>query len=291
LLYATHTIILIRLEDTAVEDASTTPADNRKMPGKDNITVSVNQPKAKEKKESKLRSFFKFGKGKASDGKGLTDKHSSDPDQKGKPATITPQSNASTTKVDPLSSSTVPPSSSKPNFSNPPKVPPGKTQMEQTSSDTITASTIGIENVPTAPIGASSVIQNPPDTTKSPPSSDETQPTIAHDLETETQSPSQGKTRQRRAAEEAFKIAVENLQKLMLEIAGKGNPQFITTVVRIDDFDDFDKNVKEIGSAIDNFMDKRTELRAQKGQIKEIAEKWYKACFPFVKGGLGIASV
>jgi predicted unusual protein kinase regulating ubiquinone biosynthesis (AarF/ABC1/UbiB family) len=75
---------------------------------------------------------------------------------------------------------------------------------------------------------------------------------------------------------------VEKLQNLMLQIAGKDNPNLNTTMIDIDNFDDFDKNVKEISSIIDNFIDNRTALRSQKIQIKEIAEKWYKACFPFV---------
>lgn len=259
------------------------------MSANDNTTFSVNKRKT-EKTESKWRSLFKFGKGKAGGGKGFTDKpHSSD---SGKATAKTPPGSVTITPVDPLSSSILPPSSSMPNYSNPAAVTPGKTQVEEALSDNNTPSATEFATVPPAPIGESNIVENPPETTKSPTSGDKTPITVtADDQETEMHSSSQGKTRQRKAAEKDFRTAVENLQKLMLEIAGKGNPPFITTVVHVDNFDDFDKNVKEIGSAIDNFMDKRTELRAQKGQIKEIAQKWYKACFPFVKGGLGIASV
>jgi len=102
---------------------------------------------------------------------------------------------------------------------------------------------------------------------------------------------SQSKSKQRLAAEESFKTAVEKLHSLMLQIAGKGNQKFVIDVIKIDKFSDFGTNVKEIGSAIDAFMDKRTELRTQKSQITDIAEKWFKACFPFVKSGFNVASV
>jgi len=112
------------------------------------------------------------------------------------------------------------------------------------------------------------------------------------ELEAQTEAQvSQSKSRQRLDAEESFKTAVEKLQNLMLQIGEKGNQKFVIDVIKIDKFSDFGTNVKEIGSAIDALMDKRTELRAQKSQITDIAEKWFKACFPFVKSGLNVASV
>jgi hypothetical protein len=264
------------------------PKDKSKASVKDNTAISTSKPRAKEHSESKWRSFLKFGRGN-SDGKGVNEEHV----QKGKAAAGPPQSSTSITKAAPSSSSTVPPSASKLNYSNPSKVTPGETQIEQTSHDNSPTLTTEVETVPEASIGESVVSPQLPDSTKSQTSAGkiESMTSITKDGETETQSASQGKTRQRRAAEESFKTAVEKLQHLMLQIAGKESSKLITTVISIDNFDDFDKNVNEIGSAIDNFIDNRTELRAQKGQIKEIAEKWYKACFPFVKGGLGIASV
>lgn len=105
------------------------------------------------------------------------------------------------------------------------------------------------------------------------------------------QSSSDGKSRQRLRAESEFKAAVESLQTLMRKIAGKDNPKLIVDVINIQDFNDFDRNVTEIGSAIDNFMDKRAELRLQTVRVKEVAQIWFKASFPIVKGIADAASV
>ena len=57
------------------------------------------------------------------------------------------------------------------------------------------------------------------------------------------------------------------------------------------DFTNIDSMAHGIGTAIENYMDQRSELKASRGQVKVFVEKWFNASYPVIKKGLDVAAV
>ena len=57
------------------------------------------------------------------------------------------------------------------------------------------------------------------------------------------------------------------------------------------DFKKIDSIAQGIGTAIRNYMDQWSELKASRGQVKVLAEKWFNASYPVIKKRLDVAAV
>jgi hypothetical protein len=249
------------------------PRQKKKKPSiaEDDDTASTDTRKGKEKESNSkwLRPLHMFGGG----------------EKEGRKAPTKGQDIPITRLDEPLRLNL--PTHSKSNSSDPIQA---ERRVEYATPDNGTAPASATEHEPKASIGKSEVKRSFPDIMSSSTSASTPQ-WMTYPIDDDEIENSQHKTKQRLAAEEQFRTAVTALQNLMLQIAGKENPKFIIDMLNFEELDDFDKNITEISTAIDNFMDKRTELRGQQSQVKKIAERWYSVCFPFVKGGLSVASV
>jgi hypothetical protein len=274
----------------------------RKMPAKDGNTARDKQ----NIKKSGLFGFLKGGRRRTKVEKGASDGESvrkQQPNQRGSNGEVMPTAVDLHANADerprsrsPLPSPTQPVGDQEESKkSDATKSPRGTAPIHQKSPDNKSPSTNATEAESQVPIGEDQHL----DRSNSPGIDLTTQPTASVTDDDPaaggplvSQSIPREKPRQVLVAEMGFRSAVDNLQNLMLQIAGENNTKLIIDNVHIPESEeDFDTNVREIGWAVDSFMDKRTELRAQKGRVKEITERWCRVSLPFVKGCLNATRV